>query len=124
MGIFKGTAAIAVPLAVLTAVTAVLWYVKYIGGGLDHPVFFYLLPIACLAALYGSVPAMMCAAAATLLSAFLLYDPIYSFQVASTREVGELICFTVLALVGVKCTVELFRPVAKIRTQKSRYRRV
>jgi K+-sensing histidine kinase KdpD len=124
MGIHKRAAAAAAMLATLTVVTAVLWYVKRMGIGADHPVFFYLLPIALLAFVYGSLPGMVCAAAAALIAAFFLYDPLYSFQVASPLEVGELIWFVVLALIGVKCTVALFRPTTKIRTQKSRYGQV
>ncbi len=47
-------------------------------------------------------------------AAFFLYDPMYSFYVANRLEFGELICFAVLALIGVKCTVDLLRPAANI----------
>jgi K+-sensing histidine kinase KdpD len=111
----------AVTLAIVAAVTAALWYVKLAGARPHHPVFVYLLPIALVAMLYGSAPAMLCAVSAALCAAFFLYDPIYSFHVANRLEYGDLICFTVLALIGVKCTVELLRPVAKIPDVKPRY---
>jgi K+-sensing histidine kinase KdpD len=123
MRIVKGTIAVAVSLGVLSAVTAVLWYAKRAGIGPHHPVFFYLLPIAMVAVLCGSGPAILCVIAATMCAAFFLYDPIYSFHVANTLEWGDLICFAVLALIGVKCTVDLLRPVAKIPATKSRYGR-
>ena len=71
----------------------------------------YLLPIALIAFLFGSMPATLFAVTAIFCSTFFLYDPVYSFRVANSREFGDLICFTILALMTVKCTVELLRPV-------------
>jgi K+-sensing histidine kinase KdpD len=59
-------------------------------------VFFYLLPISLLTMAYGRLAALLCAAGAMLCSAFFLYDPIYSFEVANRLEVGDLVCFAVL----------------------------
>src|SRR5262249_23869039 len=42
-------------------------------------------------------------------SAFFLYDPVYSFYVSSVHALGELFWFLVIALLGVKCLVELRR---------------
>ena len=123
MSILKGALAVAVTLAVISAVTAVLWYAKLAGIGPPHPVFFYLLPIALVAILYGRVPAMLSAAAATICAAFFLYDPIYSLYVSNRLELGDFFCFTVLALIGVKCTVELWRPATRIPAIKARYGR-
>jgi len=116
--------AVAVSLTVVSLVTAILWYVKLSGAGPLHPVFFYLLPIALLTMLYGRLAALLCAAAAMLCSAFFLYDPIYSFQVANRLEVGDLVCFAVLAVIGVQCTGELLRPPTKVSAVKSRYGRL
>jgi K+-sensing histidine kinase KdpD len=110
MRIVKGVIPFVVTFAIVTAVTAILFYFKQAGLGPHHPIFFYLLPIAMVAILYGSLPATLFAAAATLCGAFFLYDPIYSFEIANRLEVGDLICFTVLALMAVKCAVELSRP--------------
>src|SRR5580704_4247841 len=112
MRIVKWTVSIAVSLAIVSAVTAVLWYTKLAGMGPPHPIFFYLIPIVLVAVLYGSLPAIICAAAAILCAAFFLYDPVYSFRIANGLEFGDLICFAVLALIGVKCMVELLRPTA------------
>jgi K+-sensing histidine kinase KdpD len=122
MRIVKGAIPFAVTFAIVTAVTAILFYFKQAGLGPHHPVFFYLLPIAAVAILYGSLPAMLFAAAATLCGAYFLYDPVYSFQIANRLEIGDLICFTVLALMAVKCTVELTRPM-KIPAVNHRYGR-
>jgi K+-sensing histidine kinase KdpD len=121
MWIVKGAVSVAISLAVMAAVTAVLWYAQMAGIGPHHPVFFYLLPIVLVAILYGSRAAVLCAAVAMMCSAFFLYDPIYSFRVSGRLELGDLICFGVLALIGVKCTGELLRPPAKIPAAKSRY---
>jgi K+-sensing histidine kinase KdpD len=112
-----------VTIAIVSAVTALLWYSKVLGGGPHHPVFVYLLPIALVALLLGSLPAVLCAVMATACASFFLYDPVYSFHVANGLECGDLICFAVLALIAVKCTVELSRPVARISNTKPRYQR-
>ena len=101
-------------LAIIFAVTAVLFYLNDIQGGVQHLIFFYLLPTAFVAMIYGSVLAMFCAIVATLLAAFFLYDPIYSFYVADRREVGELILFAVVGLIGAKCIAELRRPTEQV----------
>ncbi len=122
MRFVKGAIPFVVTLAVVTAVTAILLYFKVAGVGPHHPVFFYLLPIALVAILLGSRPATLFAAAAIMCGAFFLYDPIYSLRVADPMEYGDLICFAVLALMVVKCTVELLRP-AKAPASKARYGR-
>ena len=119
----KRAVPVAVSLAVVAVVTVILWCLKLAGDGVHHPVFFYLLPIALLAILYGSVPALLCAPAATACAAYFLYDPVYSFEVSSRLEIGDLVFFAVLALIGVKCTGELLRPPAKVPAIKSRYLR-
>ena len=118
MWIVKRGTPVAVALAVVAAATAVLWLVKQTIGGDHHLVFFYLLPMALVAVLYGSLPAMLCAMAATACAAFFLYEPIYSFRVADPLGWGELICFTGLALIGAKCTADLLRPVVNISRKK------
>ena len=110
MWIARGAVPVAVALAVVSAVTAVLWVVRLESVGPQHLVFFYLLPTALIAVLYGSLPAMLCAIAATICAAYFLYDPLYSFSVANPLELGELFCFAGLALIGAKCTADLLRP--------------
>jgi K+-sensing histidine kinase KdpD len=119
MGILKRALPVAVTLAVISVATAILWLVKIAEPGPQHLVFFYLLPIALVAVLYGSLPAMLCAMAATVAAAFFLYDPLYSFHVANTLELGELAWFAGLALIGAKCTADLLRPVANFSRQDS-----
>ena len=108
MWLLKRTAPIAVSLAIILLVTAVLFYFKDVQRH-HHLVFFYLFPTALVAMLYGSVLSMFCAIAATLIAAFLLYDPIYSLYVSDPRDVGELILFAATALIAAECIAELRR---------------
>ena len=103
------TAPIALSLGMILVVTTILFYVKDPQHGAQHLVFFYLLPNAFVAIAFGSVLSMLCAIVATLLAAFFLYDPIYSFYVSDPREVGELILFAGIGLLGAKCIAELMR---------------
>ena len=99
-----------VSLAILFVVTAALWRMRLaLPGAIDHPVFFYLVPTAALAMIYGVVEGASFAIAAFACSAFFLYDPIYSFRVSSVHALGELFWFLVIALLGVKCVAELRR---------------
>jgi K+-sensing histidine kinase KdpD len=122
MSVLKGTLSIVSSLVLVSAVTAVLWYTKTVGIGSHHPIFFYLLPIALVAVLYGSLPALVCAFAATASAAFLFYAPTYSLYVSGRLETGDLVCFLLLAVIAVKCTGELLRPSAKIPLSQSRGR--
>lgn len=117
----KGLVPVAIALTVVSVVTAILWYFKLATVGPDHPVFFYLLPIALLTMLYGSLPALLGVVAAAACADFFLYDPIYSFVISSRVEFGDLACFTLVALMGVKCTSELFHRSPRLPPPTSRY---
>ena len=119
MWIVKRAMPVAVALAVVTLVTAVLWLVRHEAVGPQHLVFFYLLPTTLVAVLFGARSAMLCAVAATIAAAYFLYEPIYSFYVSKPVELGELICFAGLALIGAKCTADLLRPVASFSRQNA-----
>jgi K+-sensing histidine kinase KdpD len=112
MWILKRAEPVAVALTVVSFATAVLFLVRQTLGGEPHLVFFYLLPMAFIAVVYGGRSAMICVAAASLCAAYFLYDPVYSFYVSDPADLGELICFTGLALIGAKCTADLLRPPA------------
>jgi len=119
MGIFRRVAPVALVFAVVSVVTAVLWFIRSSAVGPQHLVFFYLLPIALVATLYGSLLATLYGIAATFCAAFFLYDPFYSFYVASPLDVGELVCFVGLALIGAKCAADLLQPLVALRQQNS-----
>src|SRR6516165_7740825 len=108
MQLLKQATPLAVSLAIILIVTAVLYYFNN-AQHQHHLVFFYLFPTALVAMIYGSVLSMVCATFATLVAAFFLYGPIYSFYVSDPRDVGELILFAVTGLIAAKCTAELMR---------------
>jgi len=113
MPIVKAMVAVAVTLAVVCAVTVILWHFKLMALGPEHPVFMYLLPIGLVMIFYGSLPALLAVFTAAACADYFLYDPLYSFVIDSRVEFGDLTCFTLLAVLGVKCAGELFRPGAK-----------
>jgi K+-sensing histidine kinase KdpD len=114
MALLRTAVPVAVSLGVVAAVTGILWLIKTTAVEPQHLVFFYLLPTTLVAVVYGSWPAMLSAVVATACAAFFLYDPLYSFAVTGTRELGELICFACLALIGAKCTADLLRPASTL----------
>jgi K+-sensing histidine kinase KdpD len=124
MSVWKGAVSVTVTLAVMSAVTAILWYFKLATFGPAHPVFFYLLPIGLVMILYGSLPALLAVFTAAACADFFLYEPLYSFEISTRTELGDLACFSLLALMGVKCASELFRPSEKVPAAKSRYGRL
>jgi K+-sensing histidine kinase KdpD len=123
MWIVRGSVPVAASLALIFVITAVLWYVKLAAIGPHHLVFFYLLPIALLAMFYGSRRGLLCAFAAIACAAYFLYDPLYSFDIANRREFGDLVCFAILAVTGVKCAGALFARPAKVPVTKFPFER-
>lgn len=122
MGFMKSALPVLAALAIVAVVTVILWDFKF-ALSLRHLVYFYLLPTAMVAFFWGSIAAMFAAVLALMCAAFLLYDPIFSFYVADPLQVGELVSFAVLALLGSKCAAEILRPEAKNPIAKSPLRR-
>jgi len=112
-----------VSLSVVSAITAILWYLKLTTACPTNPVFFYVLPMTIVAIVYGSGPAMLGVLAAFLGADYFLYEPLYSLEICSRVELGDLGCFSLLAVAGVKCASELFRPTGK-SPQPGSYRAV
>ena len=123
MRIMKGAIPFAVTLAIVAAVTAMLLYFKLAGIGPHHPVFFYLLPIALVAILLWQSAGYHVRDRRGSLRRVFLYDPIYSFRSPIRWNIGDLICFAVLALMAVKCTFELLRPAEKLPAARARFGR-
>jgi K+-sensing histidine kinase KdpD len=119
MKIVKAALPVATVLAIVIVATAILMLLKTVAIAPQHVVFFYLLPTVMVAVLFGSMPAMLCAVVGTVSAAFFLYDPVYSFYVSSRVDVGELVCFAGLALIGAKCTADLLRPHVKLGQENS-----
>jgi K+-sensing histidine kinase KdpD len=121
MGMLKRAMPAAIALAVVSAITLVLWYSKLTAFGPEHPVFFYLLPIALVTILYGRWPALLGVFTAAICADYFLYDPIYSLAIDTRVEAGDLACFMLVALLGVKCACELFHPAVRLPAPRSRY---
>ena len=113
---------VAISLTVVAVVTAILWYLRLNTLSPRDPVFFYVLPIIVVAIVFGRGPALLGVCAAFVCADYFLYEPLYSFDISSRVEFGDLACFSLLALIGVKCVSELFRPSAK--APKPRLRKI
>lgn len=123
MGFAKSALPVAASLAIVAVVTAILWDFK-VALSLRHVVYFYLLPTAVVAFFWGSLAAMFAAVVAIGCAAYFLYEPMFSFYVSDPLQVGELVSFAVLALLGSKCAAEILRPETKNPTAKFPLRRL
>jgi len=121
MSIVTRAIPVAVSLTVVAVVTAVLWYLKLTATSPHDPVFFYVPPIVVVAIVCGRGPALLAACAAFLCADYFLYEPLYSLDISTRVEAGDLACFSVLAFMGVKCVGELFRPA---KATNPRFRRI
>ena len=81
-----------------------------------------MLPIGVVMLLYGSLPALLAVFTAAACADYFLYDPIYTFNISSRVEFGDLACFSLLALIGVKCASECSGLRQKSPRRRSRYR--
>ena len=106
MRLWKLVAPIVVPLLIIIAVTDVASFFKEVAHS-QHLVFFYLLPTAFVAMLYGSVLSMIFAIDATFIVGIFLSNP--NIYVSEPRQAGELFLFALTALIGAKCSAELAR---------------
>jgi K+-sensing histidine kinase KdpD len=118
MSIVTRAMPVAISLTVVAVVTAILWYLQLTRFGLRDPVFFYVLPIIVVALVYGRGPALLGVCAAFFCADYFLYEPLYSLDITTRVEAGDLACFSLLALIGVKCVGELFRPAVKPRKSR------
>jgi K+-sensing histidine kinase KdpD len=122
MGFVKRFVPIALSLAIVLVITVAILWIRRDTLGPGHLIFIYLLPTACVAFMYSSMPAIVVTLGAIVCAAFFFYDPVYSFLVADPRHVGELICFAGLALIGTKCVAELMRPIGNPQDEKTSIR--
>ena len=109
---------LAVSLALVAAVTAVLWRVKVAFGGSHQFVYFYLFPVILIRILFSDALAALCAAIASLLANYFLQDPIYSFYNADPLDYGDLVGFFLLSLLAIKCVFS--EPLVPPRTKTRR----
>jgi K+-sensing histidine kinase KdpD len=121
MRVVKGVFPIAASLALIAAVTAVLWQVHLTTGGSNGLVYIYLFPVALIAALYNGRLAVFCTVMAMACADYFLQEPLYSFANDNLLEYGDLICFAVLAVTAIKFVRVLVWPRTKPLEVRSRY---
>jgi K+-sensing histidine kinase KdpD len=109
---------IAVSLALMAAVTAVLWHLQLTTGGSDKLVYIYLFPVALIAALYSGRLAVLCSAIALVCADYFLQEPLYSLANNDPLEYGDLIWFAVLAATAIKFIRVLVQPAQKSLKQR------
>jgi K+-sensing histidine kinase KdpD len=102
MRVLKGTVPIVVSLALMWAVTVILWHIHVTTGGSHHLVYVYLFPVALIAALYNGRIALFCALLALPCADYFFQEPIYSLLNDDPREYGDLVWFALLAATGIK----------------------
>jgi K+-sensing histidine kinase KdpD len=117
MRVIRFSLPIAISLAAVCLVTALLWHLR-LAQSPEHLVFYYLLPTALVAICWGNLPAIASAILGALCAAFVLYDPIFSFYVSGRLQIGEFVCFAVLAALTSKCVAEILRPKAGVPARR------
>jgi two-component system, OmpR family, sensor histidine kinase KdpD len=85
-------------LIMIAVTTAVLFFLRHYFGILRGAVLF-LLPVIFAGYQLGLIPALVTAVAGVLLSGYLYFAPLYSFQVASPQEALNLMLFIFVAVV-------------------------
>src|ERR1700689_1409935 len=83
----------------IAVISAVTWLLVTFGP--EHPVFYYLLPIALVMVICGSMPALPGLVGAIACADYFLYEPLYSFAISTRVEFGDLACFALVAFMGV-----------------------
>jgi two-component system sensor histidine kinase KdpD len=89
---------ILIALLLIAVTTAVLFFLRHYFGILRGAVL-YLVPVMIAGYQLGVIPALVTAIAGVILSGYLYFAPLYSFQVASPQEALNLVLFMVVAVV-------------------------
>jgi two-component system sensor histidine kinase KdpD len=87
-----------IALLLVAVTTAVLFFLRHYFGILRGAVL-YLLPVMIAGYQLGMIPALVTAIAGVFLSGYLVFAPLYSFQVASPQEALNLVLFMGVAVV-------------------------
>src|SRR5580698_9666860 len=89
---------ILIAIFLIAVTTAMLVILRHYFGILRGAVL-YLLPVMIAGYQLGLIPALVAAVAGVLLSGYLYFSPLYSFQVASPQETLNLVLFIIVAVV-------------------------
>jgi K+-sensing histidine kinase KdpD len=114
MRALKGVSQLAVSVGLVLAVSAVLWHLNSIAADIHRLVYFYLFPVALIAALYNGRLAVLSTAIAVVCADYFLQEPLYSLTNNNPLEYGDLFCFALLAITAIKFIRELLRPHASL----------
>jgi len=117
MRVLKGIVPIVVSLALMWAVTVILWHIHVTTGGSHHLVYVYLFPVALIAGLYNGRIALFCALLALPCADYFFQEPIYSLLNDDPREYGDLVWFALLAATGIKFIRVLVGPAQNLREE-------
>jgi K+-sensing histidine kinase KdpD len=120
MRALKGVLPVAVSVGLVLAVTAVLWHINSIAAGSYHLVYFYLFPVALIAALYNGRLALLGTAIALICADYFVQKPLYILGNDNPLEYGDLFCFAVLAITAIGFIRGLWRPPTEKTTARSR----
>ena len=110
MRVVKGLTPIAASLALMLAVTVLLWQVNQATDGSRALIYIYLFPVALIAAVYNGRVAVLATAMALVCADYFLQEPIFSLANNDPREWGDMVCFAVLSVTAIKVIRELVRP--------------
>ena len=110
MRVVKSLTPIVASLALIAAVTVLLWQVNQTAAGSHALLYIYLFPVVLIAALYNGRVAVLSTAIALVCADFFLQEPVYSFANDNPREYGDLVCFALLAVTAIKFIRALVRP--------------
>lgn len=113
MRVLKDIFPIAVSLGLILSITAILWHINLSTAGSHHLVYYYLFPVALIAALYTGRLAVVCAAVALVCADYFLQEPLYSLANDNPLEYGDLVWFALLALTAIKFIRVLVQPTQK-----------
>ena len=122
MRALKGVVPVATSLALIVAVTAILWQLKLNAAHASGLIYLYLVPLVLISALYNGRTAILCTGVTMVCANYFLQEPMYSFSVDNRLDYGDLFCFALLAAITIKCVRVLMRPRAKGVDARSRYR--
>jgi K+-sensing histidine kinase KdpD len=101
---------VATTLAAVSVLTAIFWYTGRTGVCPHDPVFFFLIPVVLVAIRYGTAPALIAVLVSFGCADFFLYSPLYTFNICSRAELGDLSFFSVLAVLAITAVHNLYRP--------------
>jgi K+-sensing histidine kinase KdpD len=110
MRALNGVLPVVVSIGLILAVTAILWRLNSTAAGSYHLVYFYLFPVALIAALYNGRLALLATALALICADYFLQKPLYIFGNDNPLEYGDLFVFALLAVTTIKFVRVLTRP--------------